>query len=1565
MAESENIHRIHDLSLENSLAGAEGVSHFDDDLVALWTSSLGQQVEDLATQILGGEVDIFIENWELDLGEIDSADWEREYTSRLLKSIREELEMILQGRHPAVRAVLKPRAKIYGDTTLDVFLKTGGRPRVALFDPELAFRNLLHRTPEALRILVLDWMGNPSSRQRLLRYLPVELMREVFRRIAPDYLSALSGLEESGADSVDEVLKLAFEKWADTPSSIPEWKWEMASSLSEKAPSKEYAGLNKEGQRYFSTWRRVLEKVRSSKTGGAINDDWLTEHFRILLYYVGFSKEGPLSWSELIKPLVRNLALVGGGEGTPLDWLKSALEELAKGNEVGDWKEVGAVLDQIRASEPELKTTDEGIESLLSPEKHKYFLQWVELLERLAPLVRLLGASRQDWQILSRGSALVQILSEEGNASLEEQAFGGLVEELNTLIYGLGARQGTISPLVGEVLAQLEARDGAGRWRQWKNAVAIAGGDWETIVENDTIEGSGEGLGEDSEEVIKVKYRQVAYVGQFLNPHQKVLFGQWRQLLEKAILLIPELASIERGWLEASQKTMLGFLLSQQKGSFSLPDAFRGLIPELGLFWWNDPAQSRRVLSELRIVVAELMVKGGEEWAVWQENLEQYGESIPGEEPKGEGLIGIEEKAPMVGEYLKFFLQWERVLSLIEKEVGTEVYGGVDWRAISRKGAVERLRAVKEKGPVWKDILTELIGELDVLLFGGGFSLNSTLLKIGADPELNSGLESGINWEELWKDVHSDLAVEGAKNWTQVKEKYFSRIQAQRLEEWTILVEEALEREGIEITAGLSERLIGTQKVLGQLILTSKGDLLSGNEALGRFLSSEILNSDWIRALVNSDDLDEVEEGELGIALIQMVLKGIILEDSTEGPLKEQDNSLSLSEQEFGIESDFNKESELEQIYDEPPGNVEESVIDSGIVEESPRRLRRLFKAEKDLELWENWLKSYVDTRKGSGNELADLAELKGWGEESKKDGAIEAVAFSGSGEAGEEALSSEPSKRNHFLNTLKQYFANGELGLNLDLEQIKTHLVNKPRETDLIEILYHPEADQRIGQRLVFLVDTPQLIEIVARWQGWSPSWLDDFNDELVRVNMAFDRQLGSGRGFLTRFWTHLVTQLMGVPVGAIQPHLGNESALKKTAHELYITSERWWQFWTSLPELGLPIIKEMAERVFPRSTDPYLPENSTAELLEYLLVGKTVSKMATDLKTHFQAILSSFLAEGEVPIRELLQEIKANDPARRRLLALVSPSNARRLIQLSSTPMNPEVALDLANGLAIYQRGRKNLPIWSEMLAVVLSSKGDLKIDIQRWFERMFLSSDKEKALFTRGLSFWLPSAKGHFREEKAYQALVDLLGETIPAVAVAPEPIEKKTPQKSPEEEALNEAIRDLLFEAPNAGIALVLPYLGRFLEVAGVLENNEFVSVEARERAVFLLYCLCGGSPEPELDALVLNKVLCGIHPMLPLGITRIELTEDEENLIHSLLSAVIGHWEALGETTPETLQGYFLMREGTFWHSAEGWRIEVQSQTYDLLMQRLPWSISMTSLSWLDELIFVDWKAGLM
>ena len=74
-----------------------------------------------------------------------------------------------------------------------------------------------------------------------------------------------------------------------------------------------------------------------------------------------------------------------------------------------------------------------------------------------------------------------------------------------------------------------------------------------------------------------------------------------------------------------------------------------------------------------------------------------------------------------------------------------------------------------------------------------------------------------------------------------------------------------------------------------------------------------------------------------------------------------------------------------------------------------------------------------------------------------------------------------------------------------------------------------------------------------------------------------------------------------------------------------------------------------------------------------------------------------------------------------------------------------------------------------------------------------------------------------------------------------------------------------------------------------------------------------------------------------------------------------MKAVIKHWQALGESSIAGLQETFIQRTGKLFFENGNWQLQCEEKTVDILLNKLPWSISIIKLPWMEQMLRVQWE----
>ena len=193
------------------------------------------------------------------------------------------------------------------------------------------------------------------------------------------------------------------------------------------------------------------------------------------------------------------------------------------------------------------------------------------------------------------------------------------------------------------------------------------------------------------------------------------------------------------------------------------------------------------------------------------------------------------------------------------------------------------------------------------------------------------------------------------------------------------------------------------------------------------------------------------------------------------------------------------------------------------------------------------------------------------------------------------------------------------------------------------------------------------------------------------------------------------------------------------------------------------------------------------------------------------------------------------------------------------------------------------------------------------------------------------------------------------------------EQELPDEIPGAVLTREKKKDRLDNIPDekegiyvnqAGLILLHPFLQYFFAAIGLLDGKSFKDEIAQQTAVHVLHYLATGKEQEMEYNQVLEKYLCGLYIHQPVE-RFIPLSEAIKEECTQVLKAVIGHWSALKNTSPDGLREAFLQRNGKLVSGARD-HLVVESKSIDILLEKLPWNYSVIALPWLQKELYVDW-----
>lgn len=160
--------------------------------------------------------------------------------------------------------------------------------------------------------------------------------------------------------------------------------------------------------------------------------------------------------------------------------------------------------------------------------------------------------------------------------------------------------------------------------------------------------------------------------------------------------------------------------------------------------------------------------------------------------------------------------------------------------------------------------------------------------------------------------------------------------------------------------------------------------------------------------------------------------------------------------------------------------------------------------------------------------------------------------------------------------------------------------------------------------------------------------------------------------------------------------------------------------------------------------------------------------------------------------------------------------------------------------------------------------------------------------------------------------------------------------------------------------RAGIVLLAPYFPALFGNLGFLdEEGLFVSEEKQHLAVHLLNFIAGGKTKPHEYTLALPKMLCGVPLEQPVP-RDIKPGKKEKQEATELLDAVAQLWTAMKTESGEALRHAFMQRNGILEQKDGAWLLRIERTTIDIMLDTLPWSLSMIKHSWMNTMLHIEW-----
>ena len=160
--------------------------------------------------------------------------------------------------------------------------------------------------------------------------------------------------------------------------------------------------------------------------------------------------------------------------------------------------------------------------------------------------------------------------------------------------------------------------------------------------------------------------------------------------------------------------------------------------------------------------------------------------------------------------------------------------------------------------------------------------------------------------------------------------------------------------------------------------------------------------------------------------------------------------------------------------------------------------------------------------------------------------------------------------------------------------------------------------------------------------------------------------------------------------------------------------------------------------------------------------------------------------------------------------------------------------------------------------------------------------------------------------------------------------------------------------------HAGLVILAPFIPAYLESRGVNVAGPHLQAHDLSRAAALLYLLATGHDQCHEYDLGLIKVLLGLSPDAPVLVTPGEMIQADLDEAEALISSAVTHWNAVGNLSVSGFRSSFIQRSALLGEETDSWNLQFERAGHDVLLDRLPWTIGVVRLPWMQKPINVNW-----
>lgn len=160
--------------------------------------------------------------------------------------------------------------------------------------------------------------------------------------------------------------------------------------------------------------------------------------------------------------------------------------------------------------------------------------------------------------------------------------------------------------------------------------------------------------------------------------------------------------------------------------------------------------------------------------------------------------------------------------------------------------------------------------------------------------------------------------------------------------------------------------------------------------------------------------------------------------------------------------------------------------------------------------------------------------------------------------------------------------------------------------------------------------------------------------------------------------------------------------------------------------------------------------------------------------------------------------------------------------------------------------------------------------------------------------------------------------------------------------------------------HAGIVLIHVFLPELFKRLGWVHEGNFINKRARQKALHLLHYMATGHIKPDEHDLTIAKILCA-WPISMSVEKEIYLKPAAIKESENMITAAIEKWTVLKNTSISGLREGFFHRKGKLYTKNEHPCLQIEHNSIDLLLDQLPWNLSIVKLPWMRNILRVEWR----